>query len=122
MVQPVHPPLASVPLSTALHALADPVRLEMIARLVQVERLNCGGIGPCSTVPKSTLSHHLAVLRSAGLIETVSVGREKVNTLRRDDFEARFPGLLQTVLANREDPAQGLHPGAERHSRAAAKD
>jgi DNA-binding transcriptional ArsR family regulator len=105
-----HPSLEAVSLEAALHALSDPVRLAMVARLAQAERLNCAGTGACPLIPKSTVSHHLAVLRSAGLIETVSAGREKVNTLRRSDFEARFPGLLAAVLANRDPPAAGLAP------------
>lgn len=102
MPKPFHPPLDAVTLGAALHALSDPARLDMVARLDAAERLNCGGVSPCSTIPKSTLSHHLAVLRAAGLIETVSAGREKINTLRREAFDARFPGLLATVLANRQ--------------------
>jgi DNA-binding transcriptional ArsR family regulator len=114
MARPVHPPLSSVPLASALHALSDPARLEMVARLAATDGLNCAGIGPCASVPKSTLSHHLSVLRSAGLIETVVVGRERVNTLRRGDFEARFPGLLAAVLANRDAGPAGVAPGETR--------
>ena len=51
--------------------------------------------------PKSTLSNHLKLLRAAGLIETTQAGREMINTLRRDAFDQRFPGLLDAVLANR---------------------
>ena len=98
----VHPDLANVSLGAALHALADPVRLGMVARLAEVETVTCGGaVTPQACVPKSTLSNHLAVLRGAGLIETVARGREKVNTLRRAEFDARFPGLLEAVLGNR---------------------
>lgn len=111
MAKPFHPPLDAVSLGAALHALSDPVRLEMVALLAEKERLNCGGVCPGSAIPKSTLSHHLSVLRSAGLIETVSAGREKVNTLRREAFDQRFPGLLATVLANRNAAEPGLAPG-----------
>lgn len=44
---------------------------------------------------------HLKLLRAAGLIETTQAGREMINTLRRDAFDQRFPGLLDAVLANR---------------------
>ena len=98
----VHPDLASVSLGAALHALADPVRLGMVARLVAAEQLNCGSsVCPTMGVAKSTLSNHLAVLRAAGIVETVAKGREKVNRLRRAEFDERFPGLLDAVLANR---------------------
>ena len=95
-----HPRMEDVPLDLALHALADPSRLGMVARLAANDRLSCTGAAPCDSIPKSTLSNHLKVLRAAGLIETMQVGREMINTLRRADFDRRFPGLLDTVLAN----------------------
>lgn len=98
----VHPDLDSVSLAAALHALSDPIRLDMVARLAESEPLNCGAaVCPRRGLPKSTLSNHLAVLRLAGLVHTSAVGREKVNALRRAEFERRFPGLLEAVLANR---------------------
>ena len=95
-----HPRLEDVPLDLAMHALADANRLGMVARLAAAERLSCTGAAPCDSIPKSTLSNHLKVLRAAGLIETIQVGREMINTLRRDEFERRFPGLLNAVLTN----------------------
>ena len=97
-----HPRLEDVPLDLAMHALADANRLSMIARLAAAERLSCTGAAPCDAIPKSTLSNHLKVLRAAGLIETIQVGLEMINTLRRDEFERRFPGLLNAVLTNIE--------------------
>ncbi|RYE04079.1 MAG: ArsR family transcriptional regulator [Sphingomonadales bacterium] len=96
----LHPDLKDVTLSAALHALADPMRLEMIQRLSESECLNSGASCPNDT-PKSTISNHFSVLRAAGLVETTAEGRERHNRLRRADFDARFPGLLDTVLANR---------------------
>lgn len=95
-----HPRLEDVPLDLALHALADPNRLGMIARLAATEGLSCSAAAPCETIPKSTLSNHLKVLRAAGLIHTTQAGREMMNTLRRAEFEQRFPGLLGAVLAS----------------------
>lgn len=98
----LHPDLKDVSLSAALHALADPMRLEMIRRLSELsecECLNSGASCPDDT-PKSTISNHFGVLRAAGLVETSAEGRERRNRLRRKDFDARFPGLLDTVLAN----------------------
>lgn len=95
-----HPRLEDVPLDLALHALADPNRLGLIARLAANGSLSCNEAAPCSLLPKSTLSNHLKLLRAAGLIETTQAGREMINTLRRIDFNRRFPGLLDAVLAN----------------------
>ena len=49
-------------------------------------------------MPKSTRSHHLKVLREAGVTRMVSHGREKLIQLRREDLESRWPGLLDAVL------------------------
>ncbi|MDX6565941.1 MAG: hypothetical protein QOE10_1603, partial [Gaiellales bacterium] len=48
---------------------------------------------------KSTATHHFRVLREAGVIEQRLDGNRKLNTLRREALEARFPGLLDVVLA-----------------------
>ena len=94
-----HPDLKDVALETALHALSDPVRLGMVRALSQSDTLNCAGTCP-NGVPKSTLSNHLKSLRAAGLVQTITEGREGLNRLRRAEFDARFPGLLDTVLVN----------------------
>jgi DNA-binding transcriptional ArsR family regulator len=57
-------------------------------------------------VSKSTLTHHLKVLREAGLTRTRSEGVQRLVSLRQDDIEGRFPGLLECVLAHAEDSAQ----------------
>ena len=101
MTRFTHPRLEDVPLDLALHALADPNRLAMVARLATTEQLSCTDAAPCESIPKSTLSNHLKLLRAAGLIETTQAGREMINTLRRSEFDRRFPGLLDAVLANR---------------------
>jgi DNA-binding transcriptional ArsR family regulator len=94
----IHPRLADVPLAAALHALADPCRLAIVRRLAEDGELSCSAAAHIE-VPKSTLSNHFRILRGAGLIRTRSAGRDHLSTLRREEFEARFPGLLGTVLA-----------------------
>ena len=104
MARYTHPRLEDVTLPVALHALADPCRLAIVRRLAGAEELSCSAAG-CDQVPKSTLSNHYKTLRAAGLIQTRPAGREYMSTLRRDEFDARFPGLLDTVLAQPDDPA-----------------
>lgn len=99
-----HPRLEDVTLPTALHALSDPVRLQIVRRLADQCELSCANAG-CPAVPKSTLSNHYKVLRAAGLIRTRPSGREYLSTLRREEFDARFPGLLGTILAQTCTPA-----------------
>ena len=56
----------------------------------------CNAVDP--TVPKSTLSHHLKTLRESGLVRNEPNGRQRTITLRKEELEQRFPGLLATVL------------------------
>jgi DNA-binding transcriptional ArsR family regulator len=51
------------------------------------------------TVTKSTATHHFKVLREAGLIQQRQQGTARLNSLRDEDLEARFPGLLASILA-----------------------
>ena len=91
-------------LSRVLHALSDEVRLEIVLKLAAAGELPCGSFE--IAMPKSSLSHHFRVLRESGVVATRREGKEWVNTLRRDDLEARFPGLLDTVIsAARMGPA-----------------
>jgi len=81
-----------------LQALGDPVRLKIVRELYGDPE----GSRPCGTfglpVAKSTASHHFRVLREAGVIAQLVNGRERLTELRRDDLEARFPGLLASVV------------------------
>ncbi|MDQ1155208.1 helix-turn-helix transcriptional regulator [Brevundimonas sp. SORGH_AS_0993] len=100
MVNFVHPPAESLQLHHVLSALADPVRLNIVQVLHATQGgLNCtAATAPFGQVPKSTLSHHFRVLRESGLVQTTKRGVENINTLRWDDLERRFPGLLSQIL------------------------
>ena len=84
-------------LTDVLYALSDPTRLWIVALLDTGGDQCCSGNG-LSAVPKSTLAHHFKVLRETGVIVTRTEGTYSVNSLRRADLEARFPGLLEAVL------------------------
>jgi DNA-binding transcriptional ArsR family regulator len=92
-----HPLRDELELAAVLHALSDPMRLQIVAELAAD-----GGERTCSSfnlpIVKSTCTHHFKVLREAGLIRQRVMGTKRVNTLRREDLEARFPGLLDAVL------------------------
>lgn len=99
---PVHTEPGDVPLETALLALADPVRQSLVRELAGAgdwER-SCGSFDV--PVTKATLSRHFAVLREAGLLEQRDAGPRRLNRLRRAEFDARFPGLLDLVLRRDE--------------------
>ncbi len=91
-----HPERDQIELGAVLHALSDPMRLRIVAALAS------GGERTCKSVElpvvKSTCTHHFRVLREAGVIRQRQEGTSRLNSLRRDDLEARFPGLLNAVL------------------------
>jgi DNA-binding transcriptional ArsR family regulator len=92
-----HPAREELRLPAVLHALSDPHRLEIVRMLAaDPEPRPCGTFG--LKVTKSTLTHHFRVLREAGVVEQRREGTTKMTSLRRDDLEQRFPGLLDAVL------------------------
>lgn len=80
-----------------LHALADPVRLDLVRQLRAAEDpIACGHFE--ASVAKNTLSHHFKILREAGIISTTKVGGSRLNSLRTSELEEAFPGLLDAIL------------------------
>jgi len=102
-----HPDRSDLELTEVLHALGDPVRMAVVRRLAAQGTLTSCQLHDGS-VSLSTLTHHLRVLREAGITQTVLAGRERQVSLRREDLEARFPGVLESVLAADPRPAPAL--------------
>ncbi len=99
MVQFVHPSIEDITLTGVLSALADPMRLRIVVSMTEKnDCMSCSEAAPCSSMAKSTLSHHFRILREAGIIRTVKVGVENRNVLRSEDINNRFPGLLNEIL------------------------
>ncbi|MEO3889795.1 metalloregulator ArsR/SmtB family transcription factor [Nonomuraea sp. B5E05] len=92
-----HPELGEIALTEVMAALSDPIRVGLVRVLADGRERGWGQLR--APVAKSTLSHHLRVLRDAGLTRTRQEGTRCYVTLRGDDLQARFPGLLQVVLA-----------------------
>ncbi|WP_063897451.1 metalloregulator ArsR/SmtB family transcription factor [Frankia sp. ACN1ag] len=102
-----HPATADLDLAVILHALGDPVRLEIVRRLRAQPDVTCAPAG--LDIPKSTLSNHWRVLREAGLTSTTVDGRQRRMRLRAADVDSRFPGLLDALtdraaLTDRDAP------------------
>ncbi len=90
-----HPPIDRVTLPEVLHALSDPLRLSIVASLRDGGARGWGEFD--GRVAPSTLSHHMKVLRLAGLIHTRREGTRCQVSLR-SEIDTRFPGLLATVI------------------------
>lgn len=98
-----HPTREEIKLTDVLFALSDADRLDIVRQLSggPLEMAQCHLSDP--NVPKSTKSHLMKVLREAGVIRNEPLGRGRRLSLRREDLEARFPGLINSVLKAAED-------------------
>lgn len=91
-----HPDRDSICLDKVLSALGSPIRLAAVKVIAE------GGECPCCAVlphmPKSTMTHHFRILRDSGVVWQRHIGREYKLSLRREDLDSRFPGLLDAIL------------------------
>ena len=92
------PDLADLELVTVLHALGDPVRLEIVQALAGGGERPCSDLHGVGGITVATLSHHLRVLREAGLTRTRVSGEHRFLSLRLGELEQRFPGMITSVL------------------------
>jgi DNA-binding transcriptional ArsR family regulator len=96
------PALDDFSFERVLAAVADPIRLRIIARLAAADGpLSCGSMAlPVST---STATHHFTALRRAGLLHQYYSGTSRMNVLRADEMQTAFPGFLTSVIAATAD-------------------
>ncbi|MEU0464214.1 MULTISPECIES: helix-turn-helix transcriptional regulator [unclassified Amycolatopsis] len=93
-----HPARESLALAPVLHALGDPVRLELVRRASGNPGSTCAVLADGLDVPMSTLTNHWRILREAGVITMTVDGRHRRIQVRGDDLGERFPGLLDPIL------------------------
>src|SRR3954447_26392905 len=99
-MEPNHPEKSEIELPAVLHALSDPHRLEVVRPLHRYsEPRPCGALD--FDLSKSTMPHHFRTLREVGVIRQERKGTTKMTELRREDLDARFPGLLDAVLSSK---------------------
>lgn len=102
-----HPTAGELELTTVLAVLGDPTRLAIVSHLAGLD----GRAATCTELlvyaSKTNLSYHLARLREAGVTWTEIQGTSRRVTLRRDDLESRFPGLLGAVLGAAAPASEG---------------
>jgi DNA-binding transcriptional ArsR family regulator len=113
----VHPSIDAISVEGILHALSDPVRVAIYARLAaSTGATTCSSFLQISdrSIPKSTLSQHFRALREAGLIRSERHGVEMRNISRCKEIERRFPGLIAAILNAHSIQASGRTGGARR--------
>ncbi len=92
-----HPDLETVPLHAVMQALSDPCRVAIVRELLQAggRALACNQVH--LNICKATRSHHFEVLREAGIIFTEVDGTKCMTSLRREELNRRFPGVLRLI-------------------------
>jgi DNA-binding transcriptional ArsR family regulator len=118
-----HPSIEDVTVEAILHALSDPLRVEIFAAIAGSDcSRKCSNFLKISdkTIPKSTLSQHFKVLREAGLIRGERHGVEMTNTSRCSEIDRRFPGLIAAIVnAHKLQSAEQSRAGKAARRRAA---
>ena len=94
-----HPSASELDLANILRTVGDPVRLEIVRTLSDDRERTCTAVGDIVGIPASTLSYHLRLLREAGVTRTRAEGTERHVSLRRDDLEQTYPGLLGVITS-----------------------
>jgi DNA-binding transcriptional ArsR family regulator len=111
-----HPTRDQIELPMVLDCLSDPTRLAIVCALAgqpnAATEMCCGDFNALSG--KSNLAYHFAKLRESGLMLTRIVGTNRLMKLRREDLDARFPGLLDAVTKSAARDAERVQsPGGE---------
>jgi len=102
----VEPAAGDIQLLRVLAALADPHRLAAVRFVARHGESWCAQVIEEAGLPmtKPTFSHHLRILREAGVITKRVQGAKGYMCLRKADLDWRFPGLLDSVLAADAEP------------------
>ena len=92
-----HPPAEAIELATVMRTVGDPLRLEIVRMLADGGERSCNDMQDALGLPASTGSYHLRLLREAGVTRTRAEGTQRMISLRRDDLDRRFPGLVDVL-------------------------
>jgi len=102
----IEPAAEDFRLPRVLAALADPHRLATVRFVARNGESWCSQVMQEAGLPmtKSTFSHHLRILREAGVLTKRIEGAKGYTRLRKDDLDRRFPGLIDSVLSADVEP------------------
>lgn len=82
------------PMSKVFTALGDEHRQRILLLFERGERLNVGQIAEVSTLTRSTVSHHLKILREAEVLSSEKIGKEVWFWINRDVLATTFSNVL----------------------------
>ncbi len=81
-------------------ALGDEHRQRILLTFEPGERLTAGQIAEVSTLSRPAVSHHLKILREAGVLKREKVGRESWFSIDRAPVESALSAVLDYVRGN----------------------
>lgn len=81
-------------LDDTMRALADPTRREILRRLRERD-MTAGEIGGLFPITAASTSHHLSVLKEAGLVQAQREGRTIVYSLDATVFQELLEEMLE---------------------------
>jgi DNA-binding transcriptional ArsR family regulator len=88
-------------LDATLRALSDPTRREIL-RVLRPGDLTAGEIAGRFPMTAASVSHHLSVLREAGLIKVERNGRNQIYSLETTVFQELMQEMLELLGTGRE--------------------
>ncbi len=94
----VHPSAKDFSIDGVLYALSDPIRRGIVLKLLDCDKGGMSCVKSCDELSPSTISFHHKILRESGIIRSEKVGVEVISSVREDELNKRFPGLLRTIL------------------------
>jgi DNA-binding transcriptional ArsR family regulator len=93
-----HPSPKDFSIDGVLYALSDPIRRKILLKLLKCDKNGMGCNKACDELSPSTISFHYKILRESGLVLSKKVGVQVINSLRLDEMNKRFPGLIESIL------------------------
>jgi len=90
-------------LAAMFKALGDPVRLRLLSLIASRDEICVCDLTPAFELSQPTISHHLKLLRQAGLVDSERRGTWVYYRVRPETTD-RMAALLSNVRAEREPP------------------
>lgn len=87
-------PTAWSNISRVFAALGDEHRQRILLTFEPGERLNVGQIVEVSTLSRSAVSHHLKILREAGVLNSEKVGKEVYFWLNKKEIRESLTAVM----------------------------
>jgi ArsR family transcriptional regulator len=78
-------------------AMGDTHRQRILLTFERGERLNVGQIAEVSTLSRSAVSHHLKIMREAGVLGSEKIGKEVWFWVERDALSAALKAVANYI-------------------------